>query len=191
MRGHHMKHRIWIATLLMLAFLTACSAVRQSTPTPTPLATVVGARLGGPNGAFDTTYTHVNGSYEGTIAGQSVTFGTVVATGTDGAGRVIEIVVFDMSDPWDTKTAAKVVATFLPPDAIHLRDVHGQFEVRNYFHVYRSKLLAASLNASAFGDIVVHTTPIPPGTLSWICTPLDLTATVFNSCTISVRAPKA
>ncbi len=208
MRTHHMKLRIWIGTLLMLALLTACSEARQSTgsptvpplpspivhiilATPTPPTTVVGARLGGRDDAFASTYTEDAGHYDATIAGQPVTINTMVSGGTDGAARVIEIDVWPEGNAFDTKTAAKIAVTFLPSDAVHLRDVQDQFKDGNYVHVYHSNLLAASFDASVFVDSVDLTTPIPSGTLSWTCSPHDLTNTLFNGCTISVRAPKS
>lgn len=168
---------------------------------PTPIPRIDGAQLGGSLHAFYA----FGASWDAlpyTIHSFSTMLGEqpaviVVRDGgsADAVDRVREITVYEddkATHAWDAPTATAIATTFLPSDAVHVRDEPDEFSPPHYVeHIYRSKLLAISLDASVFVDEVDLKTRNPPGTFTWWCVPFPSNTPGYGECKITVEAPKA
>lgn len=160
------------ATATKTATVTATKAPQ---PTATAVSGVTTATLGGTEKAFIAAYgpyaalpnsTTDFRDHRATIKGQDTAI-TVTLTSNDDNMRVrfIKIQPGDNSSTWSNAQAQTIAKTFLPADAVYVKDkTVADFGTE---HLYTSKLLAQSFPASAFMD--QNGNAVPAGTFYLAC----------------------
>lgn len=140
---------------------------------PAGAAMITRAQIGGPLSAFDSAYgpeasqdtwnTTLNGQPVQLIVGE-----TRLGDSADGTARavVIDIDGADTAHSWTMAQEAALVASFLPPDAKHTKDVAGYGQLGTD-HIYISQDLAASLTPSVFENAANQ--QLTSGTFDWQC----------------------
>lgn len=155
---------------------TATTAIAvEDTPTPLPL--VSGPHLGGPILDFVTAYGGGNSPspvYQWDIMRDGIPVQIMVSLSQNGdslddqyRAMIIEITpVGGSGTPWTATQDAAIVRSFLPSDAVHVRNIPGWGKL-GPDHIYTSQQLANSLTDSVFQNSGGHV--LPPGTFDWQC----------------------
>lgn len=152
------------------AAATANAALATETPLPTRVS---GPRLGSPLSDFDTAFGPEQSQdvWQTSLQGRKVQIIVAVSRVGDSADTSVRVVVIDIigadtAHAWTSAQDATLVASFLPGDAIHARDIPG-WNTLGPDHTFTSAQLANSLAASVFQDANNQT--LTPGTFDWQC----------------------
>lgn len=155
--------------------VATATATKEPQPTATAVSGVTTATLGGTEKAFISAYgpyaalpnsTTEYRDHRATIQGEDTAI-TVALTSNDDNMRVryIKIQPGDSSSTWSNAQAQTIAKTFLPADAVYVKDkTVADFGTE---HIYSSQLLAQSFPASAFTD--ADGNAVPAGTFYLAC----------------------
>jgi hypothetical protein len=152
------------------AAATANAALATETPLPTRVS---GPRLGAPLSDFDIAFgpEQSQGMWQATLQGHKAQINIAVSQVGDSVDASLRVVIIDIigadtTHAWTSAQDAALVASFLPSDAVHARDISG-WNTLGPDHIFTSAQLANSLAASVFQDANNQT--LTPGTFDWQC----------------------
>jgi hypothetical protein len=164
------------------------TATATLTFTPSPTATIDPTSvisLGVPAGNFTQKFGPAVASYDhdatftGTVQKANVRISIFLVPGQDNT-QYVSIIHIEPQDgqSWDANSALDVVGTFLPLDAMYLRDhtMNG-----NTYHVFHSNALAQVFPAQAF--LTFDESPATPGDFSAFCT------SILSYCALDLHTP--
>lgn len=197
-----------VSVALVLMLLSGCadvtlqsqtqssqSAITTLPPTATSATSIHAPTLGSTTADFLARYQVVAGTqnlvYDATIAGQKVEIALgpdLPNQSRDGIAHVAVVTVDVPADAlsvehWSESLADQIAQGFLPGDAQFQRivTVNGAND-----HIYTSASIAATFTPDQF--VTDGNTPVPVGTLDYLCNPLPLSNTGYEQCTIAIGA---
>ena len=147
------------------------TATVRTTPTPTNIPASAAPYGSMPNlfmtayGKPDVTSVEVT-SYTVTIQQVKLRLAIMFVMGKDNHSHAATLKLTPTDMLWNGKTAGTIIATFLPSDAVYMKDVQ---QAGITYHIFHSDMLAQMLPASAF--VTISRATSQPGNFVVFCDP--------------------